>query len=257
MTGWPEEKGTSSMPIINICVPNKEKKNKESRGNLYTESLRSLRWPNPNDEKQPEYKKLEIDERLDAAKKNILLTLQFKAEAIQIAIKGHKGGESNSRRWNITVSSEGNWIYSTNSYGIQKTAFRIIEQDQNGVGFEIVYPNDTGTWSTLNVKSISEVVRITNFINSVKDYIRSNIHNIMQPSMTNGPSPSFNEDTGGNIVCRVLRKDVGSLDERRTILSSNWASLIWLSEVDVKKIVEYLNHLHKQEFQNQNMFARL
>lgn len=247
-----------AIPVLEIGVPKKKEQNdQKDRGARYTESLESFQRFNPNNEKQSEYKKQEIDKHLTVTEEKILMTLQSKAEAIQAAIKEYKKGESNPKRWNITVSSEWNWVYSTNSYYIW-TAFRIIEQDKNhsNIKFEIVYPNNTWFWATLNAKSIGEVVGITNFINSAKDFIQGSISNIIQPNMTDGPSSSFNEE-GGNITCRVLRKDIGSLDGKRTILSGNGAELIWLSEVDVKKVVDYLNYLYKQELQNQKVASLL
>lgn len=257
MAGWPEK--SAGIPVIEIGVPtNKDQNDQKDRGTRYTESLESFHRSNPNNEKQTEYEKQKINRQLIATEEKILMTLQSKAEAIQTAIKEYKKSESNPKRWNITVSSQWNWVYSTNSYNTW-TAFRIIEQNKNNgnIKFEIVYPKNTWFWSTLSAKSIDEVVWITNFVNSAKDFIQGSISNIIQPNMTDGPSASFNEDAGGNITCRVLRKDIGSLDGKRTILSSDGAELIWLSEVDVKKIVDYLNYLYKEELANQKVASLL
>lgn len=248
MAEWSEKSaGIPPVPVLDISVPRREEP-KKTKGDYY-DAL--LPWKNPNNETQSENEKQEIDGRLTITEKKVLATLQYRAELVQSAIEKHKKTKSNPKRWNITISSEWNWVYSTNSYNTG-TAFRIIEQNktQGNIKFEIVYPNNSWFWSTLNTKSTGEVVGITNFVNSAKYFIQSDFDIIKQKSITSGPFEPFNEE-GGDIICRVT--NIGSLDGKHTILSAEGATLIWLPEVDVKKIVDYLNYLYKEELGNQKI----
>lgn len=235
MAGWLEK--SAGIPVIEVGVPTKK-----DRGDLYAKSLQELDEqgltpdqkinPNPKKEISPQLRK-EINSNLSAAEKQSLEYLRLKALNVQTAIEKAKGPH-NAERGVFVIEKKWENKFSLTSFG-QTTEFHYIKKGENERFYLTVQShNDNRIMTMYNAE---EMIRLVNFINFSKDFIKDNLH-ANAPLFGKWKDVPFHENNGDilyGIALKILKSEHNFFPK------------------STKMIVDYLNSLYKEEIANQKI----
>lgn len=238
MAGWSEK--SAGIPVIEVGVPTKK-----DRGDLYVESLQKLDEqglapeqkinPNPKKEVSPELRK-EINSHLSTAEKQSLEYLRLKALNVQTAIEKAKGPH-NAERGVFVIEKKWKDTFSLMSFG-QITEFYYTKKG-GSENFSLRL-SLKAHWHSIVIDNPEEMIRLVNFINFSKDFIKDNVQNISKK--WENVAFAFYEDNG-NILCGTganMRGSVKILKPEHNFFSQF-----------TEEVVEYLNYLYEEELENQ------